>query len=304
MNQLGHTEFPLAGAIYRRAIHILKGHSPDRWQADIDALRTDINALNESLYAQELEDFSDEFAHRLVHDGGWELRFFPDYMRDEDGTWHISPEDASALLENWPDPTRLPDGYPDQKFNDIDALEELLFQRRKNPPNGQPTGALCYALIALEKISMADALFHEGDKASRSKLLTETLLQASTAAIEAMEMVCTAERKLVQAKLPEDTAEHVRRLESEVLDSARLTMAKFGAKNRWEKSPKTAAKQQVKECWDIWQADPERYRSKKEFAFDMLSKYEALENPETILRWCRNWQADAASIVTTLPAQS
>ena len=119
-----------------------------------------------------------------------------------------------------------------------------------------------------------------------------------------MEMVCAAERRLVQEKLPADTADHVRRLESEAQDFARRTMAESGARSRWANSPKTAAKQQVKECWEMWNRDPGRYRSKKEFAFDMLSKYPELENPETIQRWCRAWQEEAASSVTTVPARS
>lgn len=35
---------------------------------------------------------------------------------------------------------------------------------------------------------------------------------------------------------------------------------------------------------------PRALQKQKEFAFDMLSKYPELENPETIQRWCRVWQ--------------
>ena len=96
----------------------------------------------------------------------------------------------------------------------------------------------------------------------------------------------------------------VRRLESEAQDVARRTMAESGARSRWANSPKTAAKQQVKECWEMWNRYPGRYRSKKEFAFDMLSKYPELENSETIQRWCRTWQEEVASSVSTMPARS
>lgn len=265
------------------------------------ALRAAMDHLVEGEYANELEQFSDVFAQRLAREGGWELQFVPAYMRDEDGTVHITHEDAKALLENWPDPTRLPDGYPDQKISDIEALEEVVRLRRNSEQTDFPSEAHAYALMALEKIFTIDALV---SKYPPRELPADTLLRATAAAIESMEMVCAAERRLVQEKLPADTADHVRRLESEAQDVAKRTMAASGARSRWANSPKTAAKQQVKACWELWHRDPRRYRSMKEFAFDMLSKYQALENPETIQRWCRTWQAEVASSVTTMPARS
>lgn len=305
MNQLGNTEFPLSGAIYLRAIHALNQRSRDLWQSDLASLRGAMKHLIESQFTAELENFSDEFADRLVEEGGWELSLLPDYLRDDNCSLHVSHDDAKALLENWPDPTRQPDGYPDQKLSDLEALEEVLCQRRKNQDQNYPSEAQCYALIALEKVFTIDALLSKGGGPTKaSEAPTEPLLFACAAAIEAMEMICSAERKLAHEKLPADAAEQVRQLESETLIGARRSMAASGAKNRWAKDPKTAAKQQVKQCWDMWHADPKRYRSKKEFAFDMLSKYEKLSNPETIQRWCRDWHADAASSVTILPAGS
>ena len=301
MKSTQNTPFPLAASIYSRAIHVLNPRSLNQWHSDMVALRAAMDHLIESEYANELEQFSDVFAERLVQEGGWELQLFPDYMRDKDGTVHITHEDAKALLENWPDPTRLPDGFPDQKISDIEALEEVVRLRRKGEQTDYPSEAHAYALMALEKIFTIDALV---SKYPPRELPADILLRATAAAIESMEMVCAAERKLVQERLPANTADHVRRLESEAQDVARRTMAESGARSRWANSPKTAAKQQVKECWEMWNRDPGRYRSKKEFAFDMLSKYPELENPETIQRWCRAWQEEAASSVTTVPARS
>lgn len=294
-------DLPLIGAIYRRAIHVLNQRSRDLWQSDMASLRTAMDQVIENQYAAELEKFSNEFADRLVQEGGWELAYLPEYLRDEDASWHVSHDDAKALLDSWPDPTRQPDGYPDQKISDIEALEEVIFQRTQISNNDHPSEAQSYALIALEKVFSIDGMVAQS---SPSELTTASLLFTSKVAIEAMEMICTAERKLVQARLPEATAEQIKKLESEVLKRTKLNMAKSGATTRWKQDPKTAAKQQVKECWAMWQADPTRYASKKEFAFDMLGKYEELTNPETIQRWCRDWQTNAASSVTTLPAQS
>lgn len=301
MKPTENTAFPFTWEIYSRAIHVLNLRSRNKWHSDMVALRAAMDHLIESEYANELEQFSDVFAERLVQEGGWELQFFPDYIRDEDGTVHFTHEDAKALLENWPDPTRLPDGFPDQKISDIEALEEVVRLRRKGEQTDHPSEAQAYALMALEKIFTIDALV---SKYPPRELPADILLRATAAAIESMEMVCTAERRLVQEKLPANTADHVRRLESEAQDVARRTMAESGARSRWANSPKTAAKQQVKECWEMWNRDPGRYRSKKEFAFDMLSKYPELENSETIQRWCRTWQEEVASSVSTMPARS
>lgn len=301
MKSTENTAFPPAASIYLRAIHVLNSRSRNQWHSDMVALRAAMDHLIESEYANEMEQFSDVFGERLVREGGWERQFVPAYMRDEDGAVHITHEDVKALLENWPDPTRLPDGFPDQKISDIEALEEVVRLRRKCEQRDHPSEARAYALMALEKIFTIDALV---SKYRPRELPADTLLRATAAAIESMEMVCAAERRLVQEKLPADTADHVRKLESEAQEGARRSMAESGARSRWANSPKTVAKHQVKECWEMWHRDPGRYRSKKEFAFDMLSKYPELENPETIQRWCRTWQEEVASSVTTMPARS
>lgn len=302
MSQHPHTQFPLTSAIYQRASHVLNGCNLNQWQASSNTLRTEMDALKASLHTKELEEFSGEFARRLIQDGGWELQFFPDYMRDENGTWNFTVDDAAALLGNWPDPTRLPDGYPDQQFSDIEILEAILHQRRRSSQDGQPTDAQCYALIALEKVFMVDVLFFEGSKNGRST--DQSMFQASMLAIEAMEMVCTAEREQVLARLPEVTTDQIRKIEAEVLKDSRRSMAKAGAEARWMNDPKAIAKQQVKECWEMWQVAPQNYKSATAFARDMLSKYEDLENPDVIRRWCREWQAESASNIMTPPAAS
>ena len=145
MNQPDNTKFLLTGAMYLRAIHVLSRRNRDLWPSDITSLRTAIDHLIESEHSVALENFSNEFADRLIQEGGWELQYFPDYMCDEDGTWNFDADDAKSLLENWPDPTRLPDGYPDQEFSDLEALEEVILQRRKIQDKNYPTEAQSYA---------------------------------------------------------------------------------------------------------------------------------------------------------------
>lgn len=302
MHQLDNNEFPLIGAIYLRAINVLNRRKRELWRSDVASLRIAMNHLIESEYAAELETFSNEFAERLARGDGWEVSLLPAHLLDEDGSIYANHEDARALLGNWPDPTKPPDGYPDQKISDIEALEEVIFQRKKNPEHSQPSEAQSYALMALEKISIADAMLANDDSRSLSDLPAKALLSATKISIEAMELVCIAERRLVAEKLPASSAELVRQLESEARKEAKRAMAKSGAETRWKYDPATAAKQQVKECWDMWQADPSRYKSQKEFAFDMLSKYEEVTHADTIQKWCRAWKKDRPGNNTTLPA--
>ena len=85
--------------------------------------------------------------------------------------------------------------------------------------------------------------------------------------------------------------DQARKIEETIIGDVKRALARSGAKNRWEKDPKTIAKQQVKECWDLWQVHPENYKSNAAFSRDMLMKFEELENSEVIQRWCRKWQA-------------
>lgn len=70
----------------------------------------------------------------------------------------------------------------------------------------------------------------------------------------------------------------------------RSEMARAGAAGRIAKDPKQSAKASVKECWELWQRDPERYKGPSAFARDMRSKFENLESDEVIRRWCREWK--------------
>lgn len=59
------------------------------------------------------------------------------------------------------------------------------------------------------------------------------------------------------------------------------------------KDPKQAAKVLVRECWDLWQLDPTRYKGPTKFANDMIEKYEELESRDVVMRWCRVWKNEA-----------
>ena len=69
----------------------------------------------------------------------------------------------------------------------------------------------------------------------------------------------------------------------------RSNFAKSGAKAKLATDLKQKDKASVRECWDIWQKEPDRYKGKAAFARDMRDKYINLESQPVIEGWCREW---------------
>jgi len=85
------------------------------------------------------------------------------------------------------------------------------------------------------------------------------------------------------------------------LKKVRRRMAYEAAVARHQKDPKAADKKLVFECYREWRANPSRYKSKAEFARDMLEKCQHLKSHKKIEDWVRGWDAVAKS--GTLPAE-
>lgn len=82
-------------------------------------------------------------------------------------------------------------------------------------------------------------------------------------------------------------------------------LASLGAYAKLAMDPKQKEKLLVRDCWDEWQKQPERYKGKAAFARDMLDKFESLKSQPVIERWCREWDSAChpASTIDTLPAK-
>ena len=74
-------------------------------------------------------------------------------------------------------------------------------------------------------------------------------------------------------------------------DMRQSLAAQRSVRNKLAADPKQAAKINVRECWDLWQNEPSRYKGKAAFARDMLDKHESLENQRVIERWCKEWES-------------
>lgn len=79
-------------------------------------------------------------------------------------------------------------------------------------------------------------------------------------------------------------------------EAMQTELARESARRRHDVDPKQAAKALVRECWDEWQEQPDRYKGKAAFARDMLDKsldakgMPVLESQPVIERWCREWE--------------
>lgn len=78
-----------------------------------------------------------------------------------------------------------------------------------------------------------------------------------------------------------------------VLDHADSTRARLKAIKMHANDPKQADKALVRECWNDWQKQPDRYDGKAAFARDMRDKFPNLESQPVIERWCRTWEREA-----------
>jgi hypothetical protein len=72
----------------------------------------------------------------------------------------------------------------------------------------------------------------------------------------------------------------------------RSELAKLGALEKLRTDPKQKAKAFVKQCWQTWQEEPERYKSKAAFAKEMLKQEQckSLVSQVKITDWCRAWE--------------
>ena len=57
-----------------------------------------------------------------------------------------------------------------------------------------------------------------------------------------------------------------------------------------DNDPKQNEKKFVFECWQEWQIKPNQYKSKANFARNMLDKCEHLTSQKKIEDWCRFWE--------------
>lgn len=76
------------------------------------------------------------------------------------------------------------------------------------------------------------------------------------------------------------------------LAEARSAIGKLAVFSKLKNDPKQVAKAFVMDCWQTWQEEPDRYKSKAAFARDMLQQEQckSLISQVKITDWCREWE--------------
>lgn len=137
----------------------------------------------------------------------------------------------------------------------------------------------------------------------------ETILEAASLLADMAERLTFAEQdadffraqandlqNLVQEarKQIEQNSESLPGYLSDIVDMAmtqqRKTQASESGKARARQDPRSKEREFVFECWIDWvHKHPDRYKSKTQFAMDMLGKCEHLTSVDVITGWCREW---------------
>lgn len=136
---------------------------------------------------------------------------------------------------------------------------------------------------------------NEGARVGRAEIVMQALLETipSTFDPDCFESYSSSKsseiNKLIRKNIDANSIWHFVYLAGVFHESVK---AKLRAAHRLNIDPKQAAKKEVRDCWELWQADKKRYRSKAAFSRDMLSKYECLDNAKVIERWCKQWEQE------------
>ncbi|MFP5391636.1 MAG: hypothetical protein ACLGI6_08840 [Gammaproteobacteria bacterium] len=275
-----------------RAEQILQ--KPERTHDELDraafSLRYAIDEHNEIRAEDEFEAYVD----RLYTRGGWELSYI------EGADVEIGPTRTHIrdLLQNWPDwADDKPDFIRAEDFDDLESLQDLWVSSDR--PNSfyrfldfvDDNEHESYALLALMKLEAAAAILHLPENrtpnGSFSYPVSRPLPAHETAwagnhLIEAMVILCYAERKLAETRSAawraesESKREQAKQEQAELDRQAESEKKRALANIRWaeDAEKRKAAKTLIKEYWDIWTNDQTRYRSQSEFAQDLQDRIE------------------------------
>jgi len=297
-----------------RADRMLSKRKPGQWRVAARVIDGWISEWIESSVKEATEEFIQRHSERLSTDGGWELGYL---SRDPYDPYQSSDPatlgEIRHLLENWPiEADDRPDFPSDSDYEDLDALSQILSSGYPyDDIDGFPKAhdAELYAVLTLIKVDSAASFFQLPEEKKTDAGIpiyrgqfpwkTPDLIAAGNLVIEAMEIICFAERELSNAQFDKMRLEQKVHFEAQIRIEARKENAKRGALARLATDPGQKEKAMVFECWDRWKKQPNRYSRNAAFARDILSKYENLVSQRVIERWCLEWDRELASTVRT-----
>ena len=241
-----------------------------------------------------IENETEAYVQKLYHHGGWELGYFS--RHEEAG--HITLDEIRDLLKNWPTDF---DGQPSlpsrDDLSELDALGNFL-ENDKDPDKGFIQLGFCeaephefYAVLALMTICQA---IHSNPRPQRVNHYSvepsnSALAAIGDATIQAVEIMAYADKIKLETQIKKAMAAQWSGLLATAVNERAIERASKAAIKRHAKDPKQADKALVRECWDDWQKQPDRYNGKAAFARDMRDKFPNLKSQPVIEGWCRAW---------------
>lgn len=209
----------------------MKRRSPEEMETGALEILSAIADLKERRVA----DATERLVRRLAEDGGWELNYLPDGSLGTEG-------EIRALLSDWPSHSSDKPSLPtvDNVMSDLDALEDMLSD--VNPLDAIPGFAKAlqaelFAVLALVKLDDAARALHIPERRTVDGTViwpgatpweVGKVIEGASALIEAMELVCYAERELTDLQRKQLRDEAQERWDDEIRADTRRANARLG----------------------------------------------------------------------------
>jgi len=175
---------------------------------------------------------------------------------------------------------------PEAVMREIRAVEAQL--RAKRLTKDQLIELSAAVLVAAEGLS--EDLKTERNKQGRGPGTVAILDALATSAKEGWNMRHVVETALQTLAPNHETLLALNTVLIGADRDSRSSKASTAAKVRHGSGPKHAAKEFARQCWSEWRSDPSLYKSKVDFADDMLVKYSGiLKSAPVIAGWIREW---------------
>lgn len=291
---------PFSGlrTVKSRAGQILTGKSAE----DINRIAKHISDLIDSYVDEKVDEDLDRHAAHLSNYGGWELSYFEGY---DEGCYPTYSE-ARELLINWPHYANdRPDMLAEDDIEHLAALQEII-ETDQIYLRGiviDFSMAQAFAVLAMLRLEVAASILqHNAQRShSASKNLfpnngpwdAESLIASGNMVVEAMEIICWAERQAsdeqVGAWREEERVRNAQRQGENLIAQEAKKLKENGGKlanARWEKGAeqRRRVKEMIGEMLKDWDKNPEKYPDQDAFARAMEDKIETNNKGEPVYK--------------------
>lgn len=264
----------------------------DKSTEDIDGIAKHISYLIDSYIEEKIEEDLDRHAAHLSNHGGWELAYFEGY----DEGFYPTYGEARELLSHWPHYVHdKPDMLAENDIEHLTALQDII-ETDQFYSLGMVIDfsmAQAFAVLALLRLEIAASHLqhktrhsHDGTKTlfpNNGPWDTESLIVSGNIIVEAMEIVCWAERQASDEQVEkwrgEERERNAQRQGDELIVRDAKKLKENGgklAKARWGKDAeqRERVKKFIGEMLKDWDENPKKYSNQDDFSRAMEEKIE------------------------------